>query len=83
MADFQDFTLSPLGSANVNVPRATISVRVTDSTSGATLLDLTGANTIAWPAEWGQLSNAERRDLGEIIAYWLIRRRMRLAGITG
>jgi len=83
MADFQEFTLAALGAANVNVPRATIAVRVTDSNTSATLLDLTGGNTIAWPAEWGQLTAAERRDLGEVIGYWLIRRRMRLAGIGG
>ena len=83
MPDFQEFILTPLGAANVNVPRATIAVRVTDSTTGGTLLNLTGGQAIAWPAEWGQLTNVERRDLGEMIGNWLIRRRMRLAGIGG
>jgi hypothetical protein len=83
MADYLDYTLTPLGSANVNVPRATISVRVVDSSNQATtLLDLTGANTIAWPAEWGQLTNDERLELGHIIANYLIQRRMRLAGVS-
>jgi hypothetical protein len=45
------------------------------------LLDLTGANAIRWPAEWGALSGAERLELGDLIADYLIRRRMRLAEV--
>lgn len=83
MPDYLNYGLTPQGTGTFNgVPRAQISVRVVDSaTQQTTLLDLTGANVINWPAEWVALSAAERLELGEIIAQWLIRRRLQLAGI--
>jgi hypothetical protein len=83
MADYLDYALSPDGTGTFNnVPRATVSVRVVDSGNQETvLLDLTGANAIRWPAEWGALSGAERLELGDLIADYLIRRRMRLAEV--
>lgn len=73
MADFQQFTVTALGSANVNVPRAQITALVVEG--GVTLADFTGANAIIFPAVIGQLTAAERLELAQMIAHWLVRKR--------
>lgn len=75
MADLQALSVTALGSASVNVPRATISALVTDSQTGAILADFTGANAIAFPAVLAQLTAAQRRDLIDLVVPWLVRTR--------
>lgn len=72
MADLQNFTITPLGNANVNVPRATISCTVTDSMTGAVIADFTGANVINWPGVISTLTAAQRRELIDLIANYLV-----------
>lgn len=72
MPDLQNYSLTPAGSANVNVPRALIQARVVDSVTGQVLFDFTGANQIVFPAVWAQLTPAQRLALGDILAPHLI-----------
>ncbi len=72
MPDLQNFAITPLGAANVNVPRATIEALVTDSQSGAVLADFTGANALNWPGVVSTLTGAQRLVLAEMVANWLI-----------
>jgi hypothetical protein len=74
MADLQAFKITPLASASVNVPRAQIEARVVDSQSGALIADLTGANALVFPAVLTTLSAADRLELAQLIAHWLVRR---------
>ena len=74
MPDLQGFTITAQSAANVNVPRATISCTVLDATTGAVLADLTGANAIQWPGVIATLTAADRRELAQLIATWLVRK---------
>lgn len=78
MPDIQQFSITPLASANVTVPRASISAQVTTD-AGAVLFDFTGANAIVFPLVIASLSAADRLDLARYVAIWLIRNK---AGLT-
>lgn len=74
MPDFLNFLITPLGSANVNVPRAQIEARVVDSSDQSVVIaDFTGANALIFPAVIGTLTAAQRLELAQFIAGWLIR----------
>ena len=79
MPDLQQFTITSLSSANVNVPRARIEARVVDSQTGALIADLTGANAITFPGVLTQLTVDQRRELIELVATWLIQVRAGVA----
>jgi type IV secretory pathway TrbD component len=80
MADLIDFSITPLASANVNVPRATIEARVVDSSDqNIVIADLTGANALIFPAVITTLTPEQRRQLIQLVAHWLVRVK---AGIT-
>lgn len=73
MPDLQQFAITPLGAANVNVPRAAISALVVDSgPGGAVLSDFTGPNALTWPGVISTLTAADRLELANMVATWLI-----------
>ena len=72
MPDLQNFRITPLAAASVNVPRATIEGQICDSTTGAVLADLTGANAISFPACLKDLTADQRHELVQLIASWLL-----------
>jgi hypothetical protein len=82
MADLQDYRVSVLSAVTVNVPRLRIEARITDSQTGATLRDYTGANAITFPADLQTLLTTpeDRRVFGEYIAAFLIQKRRELDG---
>jgi hypothetical protein len=73
--DLVNFTITPLASANVNVPRATVSGQAVDSTTGALLQDFTGANAVQFPLVLASLTGAERLELLNMIVVWLLNKR--------
>jgi len=75
MADIQGFKITPLASASVTVPRATIEGRFTDSQTGETLVDLTGANAVTFPNYLSSLSAADRQELIQMVAHWLLHKK--------
>lgn len=78
MPDLVGFTITPLSSASVNVPRATIAAKIVDSTTGALIHDFTGANALTFPAVLTTLTAADRLELAQLIANWLL---YRVAGL--
>jgi hypothetical protein len=67
MADLRNYSVARLTSANVNVPRWTISCTVVDSATGATLADFTGANALSFPGVLATLTATQRNDLMEAL----------------
>lgn len=75
MPDLQNFVITRGTAANLSVVRYTISGTVNDSKTGAVLLDFTGANAVSFPAVLGNLTAAERDELIQLIALWLLQKR--------
>lgn len=77
MPDLQNFQITPLANASVNVPRFRIECVITDSQTGAVLQDLTGANAIIFPNDLGTLftTTEERREFVRDLARILIRQK--------
>lgn len=73
MADFQNVVVTSQAAANVNVPRYSVSVQVTDSTTGALLADFTGANAIQWPGVLATLTAEQRRAILEMVLTYVVR----------
>lgn len=78
MPDLVGFTITPLASASVNVPRATIACQIVDSKTRALIHDFTGANAVTFPNVLTTLTAADRLELAQMIATWLL---YRVAGI--
>lgn len=75
MPDIQSLVITAQGAANVNVPRFTVACRVTDSITGATVADFTGANALVWPGVLASLTATQRREvLRQIMALVLYMR---------
>ena len=74
MPDLQKFTVTAIGSANISVPRFTISGQITNSRTGAVLRDFTGANAITFPNVLGTLTAAQQIKVIDILAEALLRR---------
>lgn len=73
MADMQSYSVTLLGQAGVQTPRASINARITNSETGATLFDYTGANALQFPAVLRDLSNERFMFLIErILGPWLV-----------
>ena len=72
MPDFKNFSIAALSTANVSVPRFTISVQVVNSQTGALITDLTGANALAFPGVLTSLTVQQRRDLLDLLVNQLI-----------
>lgn len=77
MPDLQNFSITPLSNASVNVPRFRIECVITDSQTGAVILDLTGASAIVFPTDLGSIfpTAAERREFIDHLAHYLIRKK--------
>lgn len=76
MPDLKNFTITPLTNASMSVPRFTISGQVVSSDATQTVLaDFTGANAVTFPNVLTSLSAADRLELVEFIAVWLLRKR--------
>ncbi len=72
MPDLQNFSITPMAAANINVPRATIEAQITDSQTGVVLADFTGVNALTFPGVLTTLTAAQRRDLIDLIATRII-----------
>jgi len=80
MADFLQFQITALSSANVNVPRATIEALVVDSDDQSIVIaDFTGVNALNFPGVITTLTAAQRLELARMIAGWLLRVKAGLA----
>lgn len=76
MPDLKDFAITPLTNATFSVPRVQISGRVVSSDATQTVIaDFTGVNAVTFPNILGPLSAADRLELVELIATWLLRKR--------
>ena len=60
MADLQQFSITRLANATLNVPRWSVAGLITDSKSGAVLADFTGGNAVIFPTILGTLSAAQQ-----------------------
>ncbi len=73
MPDLLNFSITPLAAVNVNVPRASIAATVVDSgNQNIVLADFTGANALNFPGVISTLTAAQRQELIQMIANWLI-----------
>ena len=72
MPDLQNFSITPMAAANINVPRATISAQVTDSSTGAGLADFTGVNALTFPGVLTTLTAGQRGELIDLLATKII-----------
>ena len=63
MPDLQAFVITPLTAASATMPRWQISFQICDSTTGAVLLDCTGANAIIFPTSFIAASVASQNAL--------------------
>lgn len=77
MPDLQNFSITPLSNASVNVPRFRIECQITNSQTGAVINDYTGANAIIFPADLAAIlpTAAERREFIDHLAHYLIRKK--------
>jgi len=77
MPDLQNFSITALTNATVNVPRFRIECQITDSQTGAVLQDLTGANAIIFPTDLGTIlpTAQEKRDFVDHLAHYLVRKK--------
>ena len=80
MPDLQNFSITQLSATNVNMPRFRIECQVTDSQTGAVLVDLTGASAIVFPHDLPTLfpTAAERRDFVQDLAHILVKKKVGL-----
>ena len=77
MPDLQNFSITNLSATNVNMPRFRIECQVTDSQTGAVLVDLTGASAIIFPHDLPSLftTTEDRREFVRDLAHILIRQK--------
>lgn len=68
MPDLSQFSITPNGTANVNVPRAIIAAKILDSGSGAVLSDFTGVNALNFPGVLSTLTAAQRLEIAQDVA---------------
>lgn len=69
MPDLQQFSITPTGATNVNVPGADIACQIVDSTTQSVILaDFTGANTLHFPSVLATLTGAQRAELISLLA---------------
>lgn len=78
MPDFQNFSITRGNNANVNIPTWTISGRITNSQTGATIQDFTGGNVIRFPQVLGNLTTAQQNEFVSEVIQMLIRRRFNI-----
>jgi hypothetical protein len=76
MPDFQEFVVTKQSNQNLNVPVWSVSLKVTDSTTGAVLFDRTGVNAFSFPQILGQLTAAQQDDFVRMSLNWLINKRL-------
>jgi len=80
MPDILNYSVTVLGAANVNVPRATIAARVVDSSNQSIVLaDFTGGNALNWPGVLTTLTATQRQQLIDMVATTIILMRAGLA----
>lgn len=75
--DLRNFSVTIDGSTvNANIPSATVSFKVFDTTTGQQLKDFTGANTVSFPQMVAALSAAEKKALLEHIIQWIVAKKL-------
>ncbi len=75
MPDLQEFSVTRAGSKTLSVPTWTVSVKVTDSTTGAVISDHTGVNAVSFPQALGQMTAAQQDEFVAEIVMALLRKR--------
>jgi hypothetical protein len=78
MPDFQEFAVIRNGTISLTVPQWTVSLKVTDSKTGAVLFDRTGVNSFSFPQILGQLTVAQQDEFVQMAIGWLLRKRLGL-----
>ena len=76
MPDLQNFSVTVLPDATVTIPQLKIELQVVSSDGTQTVLtDMTGSRAIVWPTALATLSLAERAEMAEMLARWLLTKR--------
>jgi hypothetical protein len=74
--DFQQFSLVRNGTVSLpNAPQWKFELLITDSTTGETLHDFTGANALFFPQILGQLTPEQQDEFVAHSVNWLIHKR--------
>jgi hypothetical protein len=76
MPDFQDYTVTRQGAGQARTWR--ISCVVTDPGDGHVIADLTGGQSILFPQEFLNLSDADQEAFMQANANWLVMKRLGL-----
>lgn len=72
MPDRQQFTVTRGNNVTVSMPSATISGKITDSTTGTVLVDFTGPNAIQFPQIMATLTAAQRSTFIDVLVDFLV-----------
>lgn len=72
MPDFNNFAVTRQDAANINVPTHKFEGKITDSTSGATLADFTGANAVLWPSVLSTLTATQQDQIATNLAQQIL-----------
>ncbi len=76
MPDLQQFSVvRNVGTVSLLVPTWTISGKITDSKTGAVLVDFTGINSVTFPQVLGQLTQAQQNELVQNLVRELLQKR--------
>ncbi len=76
MADMLQFKITPLGAVSASIPRAQIEALVVDSANQSSVIaDFTGVNALIFPGVITTLSAADRLELAQMIAGWLVNKK--------
>jgi len=73
--NIDQFSITPLASASVNVPRAQVEGRLLDDATGAVIADFTGANAVIFPNVLSNLTAAERLEVLNLVINYIILKR--------
>lgn len=83
MPDLQQFSLTAQADASLTVARLTISGQVTDSATGAVLVDFTGANAVVFALRVPGFSAAEHRQLAALVGQRILMYKAGLGTLGG
>lgn len=72
MPDYQQFSIARTGPQQMTVPTWSINLLVTDSKTGATIFNFTGANALSFPQVLGTLTTAQQDEFVRRVMQMLI-----------
>lgn len=73
MADRQEFRVTRSGNVQGSIPAFTVEGKITDSQTGATLYDFTGARSIRFPQVMAGMTSAQRDEFVDAVVDFLVR----------